>query len=261
MLVCRSIPRAGTQCRPRAGDAARIRRLGYAQHLCPRRIDVVRTMVVANRFAAPVDLALFDMDEVDRRVGCRPSAVGRRRLPRRRRRRKQHQQNERKPDGAHRRPTADSADFARRRTEFADRRNDAFWRVCELAHITSVVRSDRIGLKQKSRRHADFRLFTRPKSRSGSMDPFKELTHGGILDVAEIQFHTSFDYMFPLLAAKSRVPATSWSHHARCASRAWNCNGYRRSSPMDSPIPAIFTYLGQFIDHDITAANRPRNRR
>ena len=32
------------------------------------------------------------------------------------------------------------------------------------------------------------------------MDPFKQLTHGGVLDVAEILFHTRFDYMFPLLA-------------------------------------------------------------
>ncbi len=33
------------------------------------------------------------------------------------------------------------------------------------------------------------------------MDPFKQLTHGGVLKVTEILFHTSFDYMFPLLAA------------------------------------------------------------
>ena len=33
------------------------------------------------------------------------------------------------------------------------------------------------------------------------MDPFKEFTHGGTLNVAEILFHTRFNYMFPLLAA------------------------------------------------------------
>ena len=33
------------------------------------------------------------------------------------------------------------------------------------------------------------------------MDPFKEFTHGGTLNVAEILFNTRFNYMFPLLAA------------------------------------------------------------
>ena len=33
------------------------------------------------------------------------------------------------------------------------------------------------------------------------MDPFKEFTHGGTLNVAEILFNTRFDYLFPLLAA------------------------------------------------------------
>lgn len=32
------------------------------------------------------------------------------------------------------------------------------------------------------------------------MDPFKQMTHGGPLSVAEILFHTSFGCMFPLLA-------------------------------------------------------------
>jgi hypothetical protein len=86
------------------------------------------------------------------------------------------------------------------------------------------------------------------------MDPFKEFTHGGVLDVAEILFNTSFDYMFPLLAANPDCtlppgPTTEGALLALGTAMATDDN-----NPVNnSTIPAIFTYLGQFIDHNITA--------
>jgi hypothetical protein len=38
------------------------------------RIGPVGPMMIADRLASPVNLAELDMDEVDRRIGCRPFA-------------------------------------------------------------------------------------------------------------------------------------------------------------------------------------------
>ena len=86
------------------------------------------------------------------------------------------------------------------------------------------------------------------------MDPFKQLTHGGTLNVAEIQFHTSFDYMFPLLAANPEcllAPGAATQGALLALGTAMATDDLSLAN--DSPTPAIFTYLGQFIDHDITA--------
>jgi hypothetical protein len=86
------------------------------------------------------------------------------------------------------------------------------------------------------------------------MDPFKQLTHGGTLNVPEILFHTSFDYMFPLLAANPEcvLPPGATTQGALLA--LGTAMAMDDLSPAgNSTIPAIFTYLGQFIDHNITA--------
>lgn len=86
------------------------------------------------------------------------------------------------------------------------------------------------------------------------MDPFQQLTHGGTLNVAEIQFNTSFNYMFPLLAANPEclLPQGATTQGALLAlGTAMAADAV--ALPNDSTIPAVFTYLGQFIDHDITA--------
>ncbi len=86
-------------------------------------------------------------------------------------------------------------------------------------------------------------------------DPFKQLTHGGTLDVAEIQFHTSFDYMFPLLAENPEclLPPGANTQAALLALGTAMATDDISKTGNDSTIPAVFTYLGQFIDHDITA--------
>ncbi len=86
------------------------------------------------------------------------------------------------------------------------------------------------------------------------MDPFKEFTHGGTLDVAEILFNTRFNYMFPLLAANPEclLPPGATTQGALLSLGT----AMATDDPamlLDSTIPAIFTYLGQFIDHNITA--------
>ena len=61
--------------------------------------------------------------------------------------------------------------------------------------------------------------------------------------------------MFPLLAANPDCLLTTGATDARCAAIAGNGDGGRDDGtmPLDSTIPAVFTYLGQFIDHNITA--------
>ncbi len=86
------------------------------------------------------------------------------------------------------------------------------------------------------------------------MDPFKEFTHGGTLNVAEILFNTKFDYMFPLLAASPEctlTPGASTQGALLALGTAMASDDL--TLPLDSTIPAVFTYLGQFIDHNITA--------
>ncbi len=86
------------------------------------------------------------------------------------------------------------------------------------------------------------------------MDPFKEFTHGGTLNVAEILFNTRFDYMFPLLAENPDYLLTPGATtQGALLSLGTAMAADTLAMPLDSTIPAVFTYLGQFIDHNITA--------
>ncbi|MEZ5284837.1 MAG: heme peroxidase family protein [Vicinamibacterales bacterium] len=88
---------------------------------------------------------------------------------------------------------------------------------------------------------------------------FRKISHTeGVKDDAEILFSTAFDYMFPD-AARSRpclLPDTVATHHGLRALGKLMADTGAPGSPqasLDSTTPAAFTYLGQFIDHDITA--------
>ena len=82
----------------------------------------------------------------------------------------------------------------------------------------------------------------------------KNVTHAGpAREVEEILFATPFDYMFPEAARQDHclLPA------GQATTRALLALGSAMSDPggmvLDSTIPSVFTYLGQFIDHDLTA--------
>ena len=88
---------------------------------------------------------------------------------------------------------------------------------------------------------------------------FKRASHAeGIVSDQEILFSTSFNYLFPE-AARSRpclLPQTQTTLDGlRDLGAAMADQGPSggSSDPLDSQIPAAFTYLGQFIDHDLTA--------
>lgn len=86
------------------------------------------------------------------------------------------------------------------------------------------------------------------------MDPFRKFTHGGTLSVAEILFHTSFDYMFPMLAESPECTLAPGATTQACLLALGTAMATDTlAQPVDSTIPAVFTYLGQFIDHNITA--------
>ena len=57
-----------------------VRRLDQLQHPRAAGVHPVRPMMIADRFAVPIDLAKIDMHEIDRRIGRRPF-VGERRRP------------------------------------------------------------------------------------------------------------------------------------------------------------------------------------
>ncbi len=85
----------------------------------------------------------------------------------------------------------------------------------------------------------------------------KNVSHaGGVEDTAEILFTTPFGYMFPD-AAKSPECVLAVSERTEDALLdLGNAMGDASEPPdpsQDSAIPAAFTYLGQFIDHDVTA--------
>ncbi|MCB9682398.1 MAG: hypothetical protein H6733_13105 [Alphaproteobacteria bacterium] len=88
----------------------------------------------------------------------------------------------------------------------------------------------------------------------------KHMSHDGGADApTEILFDTPFHYMFPYAAASEpcRVKATPDTvAHLKALADAMGDPG-TQNQPMpnlfDSSIPAIFTYFGQFIDHDTTA--------
>ncbi|MGF1560776.1 MAG: heme peroxidase family protein [Geminicoccaceae bacterium] len=83
------------------------------------------------------------------------------------------------------------------------------------------------------------------------------LTHasheGGVAFKTEIQFATRFDYMFPELARDddAKLPAEIVTLEA--LQDLGKAIVQPSDTPKDSAIPAVFTYLGQFIDHDLTA--------
>lgn len=90
---------------------------------------------------------------------------------------------------------------------------------------------------------------------------FEKVTHSfGMVVEEEILFATPFDYMFPM-AARSKPCLLPESEATVAALRALgSAMGDPGELPpgdahsaLDSAIPAIYTYFGQFIDHDITA--------
>ena len=88
---------------------------------------------------------------------------------------------------------------------------------------------------------------------------FKRISHAdGVQSEQEILFATSFNYLFPL-AARSKpclLPQTETTISGLAAlgkAMADDATPAQPQPALDSPIPAAFTYLGQFIDHDLTA--------
>jgi hypothetical protein len=87
---------------------------------------------------------------------------------------------------------------------------------------------------------------------------FTHVSHaGGISEQEEILFTTRFGYFFPD-AAHSPYCLLHASHETEDALRALGDLMADPGTPQnpgafDSSIPAVFTYLGQFIDHDLTA--------
>ncbi|WP_420597053.1 peroxidase family protein [Deinococcus sp.] len=88
---------------------------------------------------------------------------------------------------------------------------------------------------------------------------FRRASHAeGIVADQEILFSTSFNYLFPE-AARSRPCLLPPTETTRAGLKALGEAMADQGSPgdpmaaQDSQIPAAFTYLGQFIDHDLTA--------
>ncbi len=88
---------------------------------------------------------------------------------------------------------------------------------------------------------------------------FKKISHanGMEVDEAEILFFTSFNYLFPDAARSGpclliNAPETIVGLQALGDAMA-DPGISTPNDPNDSDIPAAMTYLGQFIDHDLTA--------
>jgi hypothetical protein len=86
---------------------------------------------------------------------------------------------------------------------------------------------------------------------------FEKISHiEGMTSDREILFSTPFNYFFPE-AAHSRLCLLPESSDTVAAllelGRVMADPGDIPAEPLDSGIPAIYTYFGQFIDHDITA--------
>lgn len=83
------------------------------------------------------------------------------------------------------------------------------------------------------------------------------LHHGrGVQVGTEIAFTTRFDYMFPKLARDhdSLLEASvETPRHLSALGQAMFEEKEASGNPFNSRIAAVYTYLGQFIDHDITA--------
>ena len=124
-------------------------------------------------------------------------------------------------------------------------------------HSATVVVNTPCGLFFISKEQALYYLFTILIFQETM---FKKISHanGMETDEAEILFSTPFNYLFPD-AARS-VPClllhsnnTVTGLQALGEAMADDGPAGTTVDPDDSNIPAIFTYLGQFIDHDITA--------
>ena len=78
----------------------------------------------------------------------------------------------------------------------------------------------------------------------------------GVMTGNELLFETRFDYMFPKLARSpgARIAETEETLEALVAlgTAMAEAEG-AEDAALDSGVPAVFTYLGQFIDHDLTA--------
>ncbi|MCB0207740.1 MAG: hypothetical protein KDJ52_00335 [Anaerolineae bacterium] len=88
----------------------------------------------------------------------------------------------------------------------------------------------------------------------------KHISHTtGVEDAEEISFNTPFGYMFSELAGSDdcKLPVGFPTIRALRQLGAAMADPGQPNNPQagqfDSTIPAVFTYLGQFIDHDITA--------
>jgi hypothetical protein len=87
---------------------------------------------------------------------------------------------------------------------------------------------------------------------------FERISHlSGIVSEDEILFSTRFDYLFPE-AARSRLCLVPDTEETTAGLRALGTamasdDLVSPNDPNESGVPAIFTYFGQFIDHDITA--------
>ena len=78
----------------------------------------------------------------------------------------------------------------------------------------------------------------------------------GVMAGNELLFETRFDYLFPKLARtpEARVAETDETIQALKALGAAMAEPQNApDNKFDSGVPAVFTYLGQFIDHDLTA--------
>ena len=87
---------------------------------------------------------------------------------------------------------------------------------------------------------------------------FERISHvNGIVSEDEILFSTRFDYLFPE-AARSKLCLVPNSEESTTGLRALGTamatdDLEPPADPNESAIPAIYTYFGQFIDHDTTA--------
>lgn len=91
----------------------------------------------------------------------------------------------------------------------------------------------------------------------------KNVTHsGGVEDVGEVLFTTPFGYMLPDAAASEECLLPVGERTLDALLNLGNAMGEASDPPapdQDSEIPAVFTYLGQFIDHDVTARTDREN--
>ena len=91
----------------------------------------------------------------------------------------------------------------------------------------------------------------------------KNVSHsGGVEDVGEILFNTPFGYMLPDAAASEEclLPVAERTMDALISLGSAMGDAATPPAPaLDSPIPAAFTYLGQFVDHDVTARTDREN--